>query len=383
MTPTNEQLVTRAKALRPVIESRAAETEAARKPLDSTIQDLIDAGIMQMLVPARWGGPESDLATMFEVVEEISAGCVSTGWIASFYINHNVYPAKFGEQLQQEMYGQRGFCLMPGANAPTMKAERVEGGWKVSGRASWGSGIMHADWVFVSGFTEHGPYSFILPFDDVKVDDVWFFAGMAGTGSNDIVVDDVFVPDHRAAPSNEFRLGTTEASRLYENPLYSIPMLPLAYCTVAGVLSGGLIGAMHAYEALVGKRVRNYSGSVVKEQQLAHVMLGEFRIATDIAHDLARQIIDTTEAILHARPFDLGDRLALKGKLAFLSRHCRDTVAAMMNNAGASSFHLNQPLQRFWRDLNTVCSHAFWDWDATREVVGRNVLDLPPNHPLV
>lgn len=383
MPASNAQLLDRVRALAPVIAERAPHAETLRKPNDETIDALVDAEIIQMLVPGKWGGSESDLPTMFAVVEEISAACISTGWIASFYINHNVFAAKFSDRLQEEIFGTRGFTLMPGANAPTMKAQRVDGGWQVSGRASWGSGVMHADWVYVSGLTEEGPRAFALPFADVRVDDVWHMTGMAGTGSNDIVIDGAFVPDYRVTNGAEFRAGPTAGSAQYGNPLYSMPQLPLAYCTVVGVLSGGIRGMMRAYQDLIEKRVRNFSGSVVKDQQHSHVTLGDLHIRAAVAHDLAHGLIEKTNAILHDRPFTLDDRLALKGHLAFLSQHCRDTTNRMMANAGASSFHLDQPLQRFWRDMNTLCSHAFWDWDASRELIGRQRLGMEPNHPLV
>src|SRR5690606_7917509 len=134
---------------------------------------------------------------------------------------------------------------------------------------------------------------------------------------------------------------------LYDNPLYSMPQLPLAYCTVVGVISGGLVGMMRAYQDIVGKRVRNFSGSVVRDQQHAHVTLGDLHIRTVIAQDLARSIVARTQAIVHSRPFTLDDRLALKGHLAFLSHHVRDSANAIMAAAGGSSFHLDQPLQRF------------------------------------
>jgi alkylation response protein AidB-like acyl-CoA dehydrogenase len=383
MSTTNDQLLARARALAPTIAARAPESEKLRKPHDETIAALIEAEILQMLVPARWGGAESDLRTMFAVVGEIAGACVSTGWIASFYINHNVYAAKFSERLQQEIFGTRGFTLMPGASAPTMKAVRTGGGWRVSGRASWGSGVMHADWVYVSGLTEEGPRAFALPFADVRVEDVWHMTGMAGTGSNDIVIENAFVPDYRVTNGAEFRAGPTAGSALYDNPLYSMPQLPLAYCTVVGVLSGGLAGMMRAYREMIVTRVRNFSGSVVKDQQHAHVTLGDLELRTSIAHDLARGLIEKVDTILRSRPFTLDDRVALKGHLAFVSQHVRDSANAIMAAAGASSFHVDQPLQRFWRDLNTVCSHAFWDWDTTRELVGRQQLGLEPNHPLV
>ena len=383
MAVEDTRLIDRAKAMKPTLAARAAEVEAMRKPHDQSIQEMIDAGIIQMLVPAKWGGAESNLNTMFQVVEAISSACISTGWITSFYINHNVCVAKFDPRVHEEVFGVRGFTLMPGATAPTMKADRVPGGWRVSGRASWGSGIMHADWALVSAMTSEGPRSFMLPTSDVGIGDVWHFTGMAGTGSNDILLDNAFVPDYRAIDGGTFRGGPTEGSALYDNPLYSVPILPLAYCTVVGVLSGGLQGAMDAFEDMVAQRVRNFSGSVAKEQQNVHITLGEFRIATRVAHELAQMVINKTQAITDSRAFTVDDRLELKGYLAFLSKHCRDTINAMMANAGASSFHKDQPLQRFWRDMNTVCSHAFWDWDVTREQTGRVMLGLEVTHPLI
>src|SRR5690606_25593085 len=81
MTSSSE-LIGRAHDLLPTLKARAAETEALRRPHDDTIRDLIDAGIVQMLVPKRWGGAESDLKTVYEVVDVLAQGCISTAWIA-------------------------------------------------------------------------------------------------------------------------------------------------------------------------------------------------------------------------------------------------------------------------------------------------------------
>ncbi len=383
MTATDAELLARARALAPGIAARAAATATLRRPHDDSIRELIDAEILQMFVPRRWGGSEASLQTMMDVVEVISAACPSTGWIAAFYISHNIYIAKFPERAQEELFGKNGYVLLPAASAPDMNARKVDGGWEVSGRAVWGSGIMHADWVLMSGMAEDGPRSFLMPVGDVEVIDTWRYAGMAGTGSNDYVARNVFVPDHRAITAAEFHTGATLGSRLHANPLYSIPFIISAYCTILPVLTGSLAGALAAYEAVVERRVRNFSGVVVKDQQLAHVTLGEFRITTEAATELARAVYRKAQSVLQSRPFTIDDRLSAKGQTAFVSKHCRDGVNAMMAAAGASSFHEDQALQRIWRDLNTVCSHAFWDWDATRELVGRQHFGLPLNHPLV
>ncbi len=380
---TDAELIERARARAPAIKARAAEAAQLRRPHDETIRELAEAGILQMFVPKRWGGSEARLETMMEVVELLAAACPSTGWIAAFYISHNIYVAKFPEATQEELFAPRGFVQLPAGTAPDMVARKVDGGWDVSGRAGWGSGVMHADWVLMSGKAEDGPRSFLMPASSVEVIDNWHYAGMAGTGSNDYVARNVFVPDRHAITAAEFHRGATQGSSIHANPLFSIPFLVSAYCTILPVLTGTLMGALAALEDVLERRVRNFSGVVAKDQQLTHVTLGEMQIATGAAGDMARAVYARAADILASRPFSVEDRLLAKGRTAFISKHCRDTGNAMMAAAGASSFHLDQPLQRIWRDLNTVCSHAFWDWDATRELTGRQHFGLPLNHPLV
>lgn len=383
MSLTKAELVQRARDLAPAIKERAAEAAIRRKPADESIRELADAGILQMFVPKRWGGSEAPLSTMMDTVEIISEACPSTGWIAAFYISHNIYVAKFPEVVQEELYGARGYVTLPAASAPDLQATKVDGGWKISGRAVFGSGVMHADWVLISGATSEGPRSFLLPIEDVEVIDNWHFTGMSGTGSNDYAARDAFVPDAKVLTGGEFHGGVSEGSRIHANPLFSIPFLLSAYCTILPVITGSLKGALGAYEDIFNKRVRNFSGVVVKEQQHAHVRLGELQIATKAGSELARAIYRRVEDVLGSRDFSMEDRIEAKGQTAFVSRHCRETANNIMAAAGASSFHLDQPLQRIWRDINTVCSHAFWDWDVSCEATARSYLGLSPNHPLI
>ncbi len=383
MPASDAELIQRARDNAPRIKARAAQTAELRRPHDDSIRDMVDAELIQMFVPRRWGGSEASLSTMMEVVELIAAACPSTGWIAAFYIAHNTYVAKFPEATQELLFGPRGYVLLPAAGAPDMEARKVDGGWEVSGRAAWGSGIMHADWVQMSGKAGDGNRSFLMPVSDVEVIDTWHYTGMAGTGSADYVARKVFVPDDRAVSAADFYAGPTEGSRIHANPHYSIPFLLSAYCTILPVLTGTLLGALHAFEEIADKRVRNFSGAVVRDQQMAHVTLGEMQIATRAARELARSVYRRVEEGLPKLAFTVEDRLAAKGQAAFISRLCRDTVNAMMAASGASSYHVDQPIQRIWRDLNTVASHAFWDWDVTAEQTGRHHFGLPFTNPLV
>lgn len=383
MPATDIELINRAKALAPAIRARAAETEKLRHVPDETLQELADAEILQMFVPKRWGGSEASLDTMRQVIETISSACVSTGWITAFYAGHNIYVTRFSEQAQEELFSPHGYVKMPAATAPNLEARKVDGGWEVSGRAVWGSGVVHADWVQMSGRVGDSGRSFLIPASEMTMIDSWNFAGAAGTGSNDYSVEKVFVPDYRSLDLVEFNSGKTEGSSLHANPLYQAPFLLLAYCTIVPVVTGGVAGAKTEFEEMISRRVRNFTGVVVKDLQHAHIVLGELGIRAQVAHEMAQDVYQRAETIVAEGEFSWDERIAMKGRVAFLSQHCRQSVNAMMTNAGASSYHLDQPLQRYWRDLNTICSHAFWDWDASREVTGRNMLDLPVQYPLV
>jgi len=354
MTVTKELLLERVNALLPAIAARARESEADRKPHADTIKELIDAEIMQTLVPRRFGGHELGLDTLTAVGRAISSACMSTGWVTAFYLGHNWMLTKFSEKIQLEVFADRPFALIPIQPSPNVTIKEVAGGYEISGRSNFSSGIMHADWVIIAKSGGADGRAFIVPIEDVEVDDVWHMSGMAATGSNDVIVEDLFVPAYRTL-SGEALFNGTES--IHDNPLYAIPLLPFIYCEVMGVYCGGLEGATAAYEELLQKKVAAWSGDVLA--------------------------VADTQAIAGQRDFTLDARLDLKLRAGYIADLCREGVNAMMAHAGTRSFHIEAPLQRYFRDLNTLASHAFIDWDVTRELYGRHRLGLEPNHPLV
>jgi thioesterase domain-containing protein/alkylation response protein AidB-like acyl-CoA dehydrogenase/acyl carrier protein len=382
-TILKDELVDRAKALAPGIAGRTAEIEAQRSPHNTTIRELIDAEFMQLLVPKRWGGHELGLDALVEIVETLSAACVSTGWIAAFYLGHNWMVTKFSEQAQAEVFADRPFGLIPTTTSPTLKATPVSGGWEVSGRASWGSGIMHADWVVLGGIADNEPRVFLIPASDVQIEDVWHMSAMAGTGSNDILVSEVFVPAHRSLPSTDFSGGITEGSLIHANPIYHLPAMPFIYCETMGIFSGGLRGATTAFDQTVQRRVTTHAAAVMREKQHAHILLGEAHTKAMIAEGLVREQVRQTNAFMEEGQLTIENRLQLKAHAGFLVDHCRQSVNDMMNRAGATNFRSDAPLQRYFRDLNMLAGHAFWDWESCREQLGRLHLGLEPNHPLI
>lgn len=384
MAATKAELVGRAKELAPGFAARAQLIEQQRTPHDDSIRELIDAQLLELLVPKRWGGHELGLDTQIEIVQIISSACMSTGWIAAFYMGHNWMALKHSEQAQAEIFDSKPYALIPAAGAPTLKANRVDGGWVVSGRANWGSGIMHADWVMTAGMDDEGtPRQFLLPAADVTIDDVWHMSGMAGTGSNDFVADEAFVPDHRSLPAAEFFEGKSAGAMLHNNPFYHMPVLPFIWCETMAVFSGALRGALSAYDETVQKRVTTHGRAVLKDQQHSHINLGEAHTSALIAEALVQAQLQKTTPLISGATADIALRTELKAQAGFIVEHCRSSINQMAHTAGTNNFRTDAPLQRFFRDTNVLATHAFWDWSVCREQLGRVRLGLDPNNPLL
>ncbi len=378
---TKQGLLERVEGLLPGIAARAEESEQQRRPHDKTIQELIDAEVIQALVPQRFGGHELDLDTLTEVARKVSSACMSTGWVTAFYIGHNWMAMRFPEQAHKELFAHRPFGLMPVQTSPAMEFKAVPGGYEVSGRANWGSGVMHADWVMVAGgIGREDARIFLLPIGDVEVNDVWFMAGMAATGSNDILVDSAFVPEHRSVSAIEFFAGSDS---IHENPLYAVPLMPFIYCEALGVYCGGLEGATAAYEALVSEKVTLWTGEKLANRQVTHVDLGDARARSRAANILLERLVADTIELAQRRAFDLDARIDLKLRAGYIADTCREAMNAMMSRVGSRAFRSDGSLQRYFRDLNTLASHVFVDWEVGREQYGRHCLGLPSNNPLV
>lgn len=382
MSLTHDQAVERARELAPRIAARAREAEELRRPHDDTIAELIDAELIEILTPKRWGGHELGLDTHRECVEIISAACVSTGWVYAFYTGHSgVFATRFSERAQAEFFADRPFIMAPATTSPTTRALRVDGGWSVSGRVPWGTGVMHGDWAILSGIgTDNegsaGQYMFAMPIEDIKVDDVWQMAGMAATGSNDIVLDDVFVPDYRVIGIREAANAEGEGTRALTDPMYHLPLLPFIYCQAVPVFSGALRGAATSFEDIMHRRGRD-----TEDNRYAHMLLGEARIDAHVAERMVRDLIREVEQ--HDGRFTIAERALLKGFNAKIVDHVRTAVNNLHHHAGSAANSLDVPLQRIFRDINVLATHAFWDWEISREQVGRTALGFAPTSPLV
>ncbi|EHI10429.1 pigment production hydroxylase [Mycolicibacterium thermoresistibile ATCC 19527] len=371
----------------PIVRERAQKTEENRAPLDETISDLVESQVLSTLTPKAYGGLELRLDVAAEIVRTLSTACPSTGWTTAFYIGAAWRTNIFTEQAQREVFADKPYTLTAGTAAPLKKVEKVDDGYRITGQTAWNSGAIHAEWFTFSGLSfEDGdtptPLWFLVPRSDVKIHDTWFISGMAGTGSHDVSVDNVFVPAYRTGPFGLALAGAAPGMLLHDNPMYHLPFLCFAMAEVTPVVVGAMRGAADAFIERVRVRQGTLNPEKASSKQAAQMRIGRALAAADAAETLLYAFFDRLTA---QRPeqAELPDRAAMKLQAAFMTDLCRNALNDIVRGIGGDGFRTSSPLQRFHRDLSVLAVHAFLDIDTAAETMGRFALDLPVSDPLL
>lgn len=384
---TKQDLIARAEELAPGIAARAAETDVNRAILDETVRDFIDAGFLATLAPKAYGGLELGLDAFAEVVRRISAASPSVGWVAAFLMGAAWRSLTFSREAQEEIYGSRNYVLGAGTAAPIRGVRRTDGGYVISGRTSWNSGSSHAEWFTINGLLieEGAPPNllvFALPRADVTIVDNWHIMGMQGTASNDLVVEELFVPTYRAADFMPALAGRSAGHALHDNPMYHLPFLPFAMNEVLPVIVGTHRGAADALVDRTRARQGTISGAHASDKVAAQIRLARGLSRAQAAEVLLESFVARNMA---ARP-DAGEvinRSEMKMTAALMTEFCLDSVNDMARGVGGDAFRAEAAFQRYFRDLNVVARHAFLDLETAGETYGKLTLDLPINDPLI
>lgn len=214
--------------LLPKLRQRAQETEDLRRLPDATVSELQEIGFFRLLQPEQWGGLEVDPVVFYEAARRLASACGSTGWVSSIIGVHNWHLALFDQQAQDEVWGQDTNVRISSSYAPMGAGVVVDGGYLVSGSWNWSSGCDHATWAFLGGpvIKDGRPVdfgSFLIPRSEYRIEDVWHVVGLRGTGSNTVVVKDVFVPRHRFLSYKAMNDGTAGGYETNTAPVYKMP----------------------------------------------------------------------------------------------------------------------------------------------------------------
>jgi 3-hydroxy-9,10-secoandrosta-1,3,5(10)-triene-9,17-dione monooxygenase len=382
-----DELLERARRLAPTLAERAQQTEDNRALLDENVGDLIDSGILATMTPRVYGGHEQDVDVMAEILRIISAACPSTGWVSAFYMGAPWRLNIFSEQAQREVFADKPYMLNSGQAAPVRETRKVPGGYRITGQAAWSSGSVHAQWIVFGGLIrEEGkapePMTFLVPRKETTLVDTWFSSGMRGTGSNDMRVDDVFVPEYRAASLRKVLAGTTEGQTAHANPMYRRPFIPFCMCELVPVVVGITRGAADAFVQRTRDRQGTISGVKAAAKQLPQVRMAQGLAAADAAEKL----LDAYLCVFmnqQAQEASLLERARMKLRAAYIVDLCRGAVNDMARGFGGDGFRNASPLQRYFRDINMLSVHAFIDFDTASESFGRLTLGQTVDDPLL
>ena len=371
----HETLLARARDLQPVLRARADETNALRRMPDETIAQLQEAEFFKMLQPAKYGGLEVHPNTFFDVQIAIAQACPSTAWVLGVVAVHAWQLALFDPRAQEEVWGDDPSTLISSSYAPTGKVEVVEGGYRISGRWSFSSGCDHCDWAFLGGFVpvESGPpdmRTFLVPKSDYTIDDTWHTMSLKGTGSKDVVLDGVFVPEHRTHKMSDGFKCKSPGNADNINPLYRLPFGQVFVRSVSTTAIGIAKGALDFYVDVTATKVGAADGRRSAVDPSAQMAVARATSTIDQAVMVLHRNFNEMMALAQA-----GEKISIEQRVAWrwdssetVSR-CVEVVDELFTLCGGRAIFTNSPMHRFFCDIHGARAHY-----ANRpESAGRNL----------
>ncbi len=384
-----EEVTEVARSLVPVLRERALATEQRRSLPDETTADLKASGLLRMLQPLRWGGDELEPLSLIRATAELGRGCGSTAWCTGVLAVHSWMLGLYEERAQQEVWGEDPEVLLAASFAPTGKAERVVDGVRLNGRWSFASGCDQSRWMMVGAVVPgEGPIPdlrlCLVPESDYRIDDNWHVAGLAGTGSKDIVIDAAVVPEHRTLSLIDAFLGRSPGGQASSSPIYRVPFATMLLFALAGPALGLARGALEAYTERTRTRLLTYSLKKQAEQAPAQIALGDALYETD-AVDLLweRDLSEIAERTRTRAEFDIERRARYKRDVGLGVRACQNVVHRLFTLSGAHGLFDSSPIQRAFRDVHAMTTHAALDPTESARVMGRVALGLEPDSALL
>ena len=387
-----EDYLAAAEALVPALRDRAAACDAHRTLLDETVEDFHRTGLFRIHQPARVGGAELDLRMFIDAGAVVARGCPSSSWNLVNLGSHHWMLAMWPAATQNAIWGQDPDALIASSFVfPAGKARKTDGGYVLSGRWPFSSGVDNSGWNMLAGLVEgvsgDGPPEarvFLLPASDYVVIDTWYAAGLRGTGSKDVECTEVFVPEDYTVSAAGMRDGVSPGTAVNTGPLYRIPTFAVFPYILAGVALGAAEGALETYIDVTGARVGSYTGAKLADQQVLQVGLAEAASAIDAAGALLRQNADQAMALAVASEIaDIPTRARWRRDAAYATGLCRQAVTQLFEASGAGALYDNSPMQRYFRDIQAICGHAGFSMNMNGATWGRVALGLPSDNPTI
>jgi len=375
--PSPQDIVARAEALAPVLRERAAEAERLRRVPDETMADLIAAGLTRIVKPSRHGGYDMGWDVLCRSSMALAQGCGSQAWVGNIFAEHNFLIGLFPGEAQQDVWGPAPDAVASSSFIPRGNTvEAVDGGYLLSGRWPFQSGVHHSSWSIVGeiapggdgGPAEH--HYFLVPAADRTIVDDWHTIGMAGTGSCTVTLDRAFVPAYRTLANRLVAAGETPGAALNSAPVFRMPMIGFSLLALAAVLVGvarSMTGEFARDLDARAKTGRLRPGAEALPARLAEAS-AELRAAGLLIEDAARVNMAKLEA---GGRLDEDDAAVSRRDGAFAAQLARRAATRLFEGAGGHGVYAGGHLQRGYRDILAAGAHAGLSWDAAASGYGR------------
>lgn len=387
--PPKAELVRRACELVPLLREKALWMDENRRLHDDVIDALTGAGILKMRVPARYGGYESDMGTVVDVLAELGRGDGSTAWTVAVWAISTWMLGIFPDEVQDEVFATPD-VRVSGILSPGAVAVPADGGYVINGKWSFNTGAQQSKWNTNAAVTptEDGgfaPVMTAIPIADLEIIDDWHTSGLRGSGSITTIAKDVFIPKERVLPMGPVLQGQYQSKLNANAPIFKAPFMPTACATVSATALGLAMGARDAFlERLPGRKITYTSYENQGEAPVTHLDVAEAITKVDEAGFHAHRVatmIDTKS--LAGQAWTMEERARARLDLGAACQRAREAVDILDGASGGSSVYRDVPIQRIGRDVRTLNLHAILHPNTNLELYGRIVCGLDPNTPYI
>jgi alkylation response protein AidB-like acyl-CoA dehydrogenase len=387
--PEDHPVLHAAIALAPQVLAASDEIEQDRRITPPVAAAMKSAGVFGMAMPRAWGGPELDPLTQFRVIETLAMANGSVGWCAMINCDSGYVSAFLDQDVARSMYPD--ILVATAATAtPTGRALSVPGGYRVSGRFPFASGCHHCDWVWLGCIVEEDgkpransdgvpeTRQCFLELSKCEILDTWHTTGLRGTGSNDLLVQDVFVEEARTFSFQDTALVKRPG------PLYAFPFLFVAKGSAPAL---GI--ARHALDALIDSAAKKPARRYTLGDKLEPPKVQRDDVFVQDAVGRAETQLASARAYQFEVMGDLWSTLVNGGqpspmqlaRFTTANTHmvgqCVEVVQLVYKAAGGSAVYQKGPLDRCLRDILTMNQHVVGTL-RTYEMAGRLLLGLEP-----
>jgi 3-hydroxy-9,10-secoandrosta-1,3,5(10)-triene-9,17-dione monooxygenase len=382
---TREELLGRARELVPKLRERATHTEELRHLPQDTIDDFIDLGLLRAPQPARYGGHALDYRVMLEIAAELGRGCGSSGWCYAIWASHNWFAGMFPQGGQEEYWSESLDTLScTSFNPARTEVNPVSGGYRVTGHWSFSSGCDASTWGMLTAAGPAGPMVCLIPSTEFRIVDNWYVSGLRGSGSKDVVAEDVFVPEHRILLYGDAGEANTPGRQVHpDDPNYRVPLHSIFAYTLASPIVGMAQGALEAFQDYVTDLVSSTRGKMAESGGIQ----GRFGEAS--AEFLAARTImqtDAQEMADRARRYEtptVSERAAYRLKETYVAKLAVRSVDRIFEASGGHGLYNDSPIQRFHRDAHAASHHVGLGWDVAAEQYSRDRFGLEQPNPRI